>query len=420
LNSSGSLIWHTFLGSNSDDKGSAISLDSSGNVYMTGYSYGTWGSPINAYSGGTDTFVACLNSSGSLLWSTFLGSFADDYGRGIVVDSSGNILVTGYSNNTWGTPLNAHSGNNDAFIARINSSGNLVWHTFLGSASNDAGNGITVDSLGNIYVGGTSPTTWGSPINAHSGGVGDAFVAALDGSGNLSWNTFLGSNSGDEAFGIALDGSGNIYVTGYSNATWGSPVHAYSGSMDILVACLSNSGSLLWNTFLGSSSSEEGHGIALDSSGNVCIIGQSGDTWGTPINAHSGHWDGSVAKLSTYPVPDIIANSSDGPISITASDTLQIRVSLNRFGSGENVDYWLAYRGPAGWVHYNFSTKTWESGLGVTYQGSLMDLNNKKVFQESGLATGVYRFYFGVDLNMDGKITKSSLYKDEVKVTVTL
>jgi hypothetical protein len=83
------------------------------------------------------------------------------------------------------------------------------------------------------------------------------------------------------------------------------------------------------------------------------------------------------------------------------------------------VDYWLAYKGPSGWVHYNNSTKKWESGLGVTHQGPLMNLNNKKVFQKSGLAPGNYTFYFGVDLNMNGKVTKSLLYKDEVKVTVT-
>jgi hypothetical protein len=118
------------------------------------------------------------------------------------------------------------------------------------------------------------------------------------------------------------------------------------------------------------------------------------------------------------PFTDIKANGSDGPISITESDTLQIRVSLTSFGSTANVDYWLAYKGPSGWVHYNNTTKTWESGLGVTHQGPLMDLNNKKVFQ-SKLSPGNYTFYFGVDLTMDGKVTKSSLYKDEVQVTVT-
>jgi hypothetical protein len=91
---------------------------------------------------------------------------------------------------------------------------------------------------------------------------------------------------------------------------------------------------------------------------------------------------------------------------------------LNGFGITDDADYWLAYKGPSGWVHYNNSTKKWEAGLGVTHQGPLMTLNNKKVFQAK-LSPGSYTFYFGVDLDMNGKVTKSSLYKDEVKVTVT-
>ena len=119
------------------------------------------------------------------------------------------------------------------------------------------------------------------------------------------------------------------------------------------------------------------------------------------------------------PIPDIKANGSDSPISITQSDTLQIRVSLNAYGLTDNVDYWLVYKGPSGWVHYNKTTKTWDPGLGVTHQGALFEINSKKVFQSSGLSLGTYRFYFGVDLNVNGTITKSCLYYDEVKVTVT-
>jgi hypothetical protein len=119
------------------------------------------------------------------------------------------------------------------------------------------------------------------------------------------------------------------------------------------------------------------------------------------------------------PWTDIKANGSDGPITIAQSDTLQIRVSLNTYGSTANADYWLAYKGPSGWVHYNKTTKTWESGLDVTHQGALFDLSNKKVFQKSGMTPGNYMFYFGVDMVMDGNLTKSKLYYDQVKVTVT-
>jgi hypothetical protein len=417
LDSSGNLLWNTFLGSSSSDYSNAIALDNSGNVYVTGYSTATWGSPVNAHSGSSDVFVACLDSSGNLLWNTFLGSSSSDYCYGIILDSSGNIYVAGRSNATWGSPVNAHNGSNDAYVACLDSSGNLLWNTFLGSTSEDHGYDIALDSSGNIYVTGYSDATWDSPLNAHSGGD-DVFVACLNSSGNLLWNTFLGSASSDYGSAIALDNSGNVYVTGYSTATWGSPLNAYSGNSDAFVAGLNSSGNLLWNTFLGSNSNDYGYGIILDSSGNIYVSGYSYATWGSPVNAYSGSWDVFVAKLTLYPLAAIKANGSDGPISITQSDTLRIRVSLKRYGSDVNADYWLAYKGPSGWVHYNNITKKWETGLGVTHQGPLMDLNNKKVFQAK-LSPGNYTFYFGVDMNMDGKVTKSSLYKDEVQVTVT-
>jgi hypothetical protein len=477
VDSSGTLIWYTFLGSESYDTGTSIALDSSENVYVTGYSEATWGTPVNAHSGGSDVFVACLDNSGNLQWNTFLGSASSDSGEGIVLDSSGNIYVAGKSTATWGSPLNAHSGNSDAFVACLDSSGNLLvntflgstandfawgialgpsgkiyvvggctatwgtpvnaysggwdtfvaclnssgilqWNTFLGSTSSDSGYDIALETSGNVYVTGYSYASWGSPLNAHSG-LYDGFIACLDSSGNLQWNTFLGSSGSDFGNGIALHQSGYVYITGYSEASWGSPVHAYNGISDIYVACLDLSGNLQWHTFLGSGDREYGYGVALDVSGNIYIAGYGDATWGTPVNAHSGGYDALIARITPLPSTDITANGSGGSISITQSDTLQIRVSLNSNGSLVNADFWLAYKGPSGWVHYNNSTKKWETGLGVTHQGPLMDLNNKKVFQKSGLAPGNYTFYFGVDLNMNGKITKSVLYKDEVQVTVT-
>ncbi len=217
-----SLLWNTFLGSSVTDLGEGIALDSSGNIYLTGYSGATWGSPVHAYSGGNDVFVACLNSSGSLVWNTFLGSASNDYSSSITLDGSGNLYVTGYGYATWGTPVNAHSGSLDVIVACLGSSGSLIWNTFLGSDSAEYGIDITMGSSGNVYVTGYGTATWGSPVNAYSGDD-DAFTACLNNSGSLIWNTFLGSASEDRGYGIALDNSENVYVTGPSLATWGSP-----------------------------------------------------------------------------------------------------------------------------------------------------------------------------------------------------
>ena len=172
----------------------------------------------------------------TLLWNTFMGWSGIDYGYGIAVDGSGNVYVTGHSAATWGSPQNAHAGSYDAFVAKLNSSGIRQWNTFMGSSDLDNGYGIAVDGSGNVYVTGFSRyVTWGSPQNAHAGGY-DAFVAKLNSSGVRQWNTFMGSSDYDSGYGIAVDGSGNVYVTGVSKGSWGSPQNAHAGSYEAFVA----------------------------------------------------------------------------------------------------------------------------------------------------------------------------------------
>ena len=246
LDSNGALQWNTFLGGSGNDYGYGIAVDGSGNVYVGGYSTATWqgtSPPVRAYTSSNDGFAAKLDSNGALQWNTFLGDSGNDQGQGIAVDGSGNVYVGGYSNATWqGTspPVRAYTSGIDAFAAKLDSNGALQWNTFLGGSGSDYGYGIAVGGSGNVYVGGSSAATWGSPVRAYTSGF-DAIAAKLDSNGALQWNTFLGgSGTNDHARGIALDGSGNIYVAGYSNGTWGSPVRAHYGSaLDAFAAKLS-------------------------------------------------------------------------------------------------------------------------------------------------------------------------------------
>jgi hypothetical protein len=298
LNSSGALVWNTFLGGSGQSGGYNIAVDGSGNVYVVGYSTATWGSPVRAQAGGSDVFAAKLTPSGALTWNTFLGSSANDYGYGIAVDGSGNVYLAGYSYAAWGSPVRAYTGDYDAFAAKLDSSGTLTWHTFLGGSGTDYGFGVAVDGSANVLVGGTSFATWGGPVRAYSAG-GDGFAAKLTSSGVLTWNTFLGGSGADDGSGIAVDGSGIIYVVGGSDATWGSPVRTYTGDYDAYAAKLTSSGVLTWNTFLGGSGSDYGIGIAVDGSGSVYTAGFSRAGWSSPVRAYSGDADAFAAKLNS-------------------------------------------------------------------------------------------------------------------------
>ena len=236
--------WLTFLGGSDYDGGFGIAVDAGGNVYVTGRSDASWGSPVRAYSGGYgDAFVAKLNNNGSLQWNTFLGGSNNDYGHGIAVDAGGNVYVTGYSKDSWGSPVRAHSGSADAFVAKLNNNGSLQWNTFLGGSNNDFGHDIAADAGGNAYVTGGSDASWDSPVRAHSGGS-DAFVAKLCSDGGLLWNTFLGSSKYDFGHNIAVNAGGNAYVTGVSDASWDTPLRPHSGGSDAFVVKLNSKGEL--------------------------------------------------------------------------------------------------------------------------------------------------------------------------------
>ena len=167
-----------------------------------------------------------------LIYSTYLGGSGDEGSHGIAVDGGGNAYVTGntYSINFPTTPGAVDtsligSWTDDAFVAKINSTGtDLLYATYLGGSDDDGGFGIAVDGSGNAYISGNTwssdfPTT-SNVIDTSTGGEGDVFITKLNSTGtNLLYSTYLGGDEYDGSSGIAVDGSENAYVTGntYSN-----------------------------------------------------------------------------------------------------------------------------------------------------------------------------------------------------------
>jgi len=162
-----------------------------------------------------------------LIYSTYLGGSGEDTGAAIAVDSSGNAYVTGYTRSTnfpTMNPLQPSLGASDgnAFVAKLNPTGSaLVYSTYLGGSDQDGGNGIAVDSSGNAYVTGFTLSTNFPTVNPLAcGGNGDAFVAKLNPTGSaLVYSSCFGGSGYDAGLGIAVDSSGNAYVTGETTST---------------------------------------------------------------------------------------------------------------------------------------------------------------------------------------------------------
>jgi len=158
-NSSGVKQWTKQLGTSSGDYGNGVAADSSDNIYVTGYTFG--GLDGNTKSGiclnCSDIFLVKYNSSGTKQWTKQLGALLDDRGHGVTVDSSNNIYVTGYTNAVVvGLDGNTNSGGYDVFLVKYNSSGTKQWTKQLGTSTDDYGYGVAADSSDNIYVTGNT------------------------------------------------------------------------------------------------------------------------------------------------------------------------------------------------------------------------------------------------------------------------
>ena len=298
LDPSGNRLWHTFLGAaGSSDIGYGIVTDSSGNVYVTGKSWGTWGSPLNPYTASSDIVTAKLNSSGVLQWHTFYGGSSYDDSYGITIDNNSNYIYTmSQSAATWGTPVQAYNDSYDYCIIKMDTNGAKQWHAFYGSRFSDYG--ADIEMFGdNIVFTGASYWPFGTPIRSYTSSS-DTVVFMIDDTGTKLWHTFLGGSDRDFSSKLKRGADGNIYVAMYSDADWGSPLNGYSGNRDSCYVALSGNGDLLWNTFYGASSDDQGGDIVQGNGSEIYICGTSTNTWGNPVRAYSGQEDMFVADLT--------------------------------------------------------------------------------------------------------------------------
>lgn len=257
-----------------------------------------------------------------LVYSTFVGSTLGDEAFGIARDAKNNTYIVGttfslnYPTTTGAYDTTKQLGA-DIFVSKLSPAANdLLYSTFIGGDGDDYGYDIAVNALEEVAITGYSFSS-DFPMTAQTwdrtlGGDRDIVVVKLNNSGNsLLGSTYLGGSSWDEGYAIALDGSGNMYVTGMSTSIDFPTVNAYddsqNGAQDVVVAKLnSRATNLLYGSFLGGTSSDQGNAIAVDGNGAIYVGGSTGSS-GFPtvtgsfdqsFNGNSGTLDGFIAKLS--------------------------------------------------------------------------------------------------------------------------
>jgi hypothetical protein len=236
-----------------------------------------------------DILITKYNANGNLQWTELLGTSGADLGIDIAVDSIGNSFVTGYTSGNLDGNMNA--GGQDIFVSKYNTNGTKQWTKLLGTSQTDEAIGIALDSNSNIYItGGTSGDLDG---NTNAGGT-DIFVSKYDTSGTRQWTQLLGTSADDKGYDIALDSSVNIYITG---ETYGDLGGTNKGPRDIFIAKYNANGNLQWTELLGTSADEYAYGIAVDSDGNIYITGHTGAA--LDDNNNAGGDDAFIAKYDT-------------------------------------------------------------------------------------------------------------------------
>jgi hypothetical protein len=287
------------------DNGSAITTDINGNVYTTGYFFGsnlTFSSTTLINSGNYDAFVVKHDNNGNFLWARAIGGAFDDVSNAIVCDNNGNVFVTGYySSNTLtiGTSTLVNLGGTDVFVAKFDPNGNAIWAKSFGDNMIEESNAITCDG-NNIYLTGQFQSNF---INFGTGtltcnGGGDVFVTKYDNNGNEIWGRSFGDAGLDIAYGISTKPGSDIYVTGgfrSANLAFATTTVSNNGGSDFFLARYDVSGNEIWMTSEGGNFDDVGTAVHINAFGvYVC-----------------GYYKSTTINFGTTTYTNVAVNSTD-------------------------------------------------------------------------------------------------------------
>ena len=270
---SGDQTWILQFGSIDSDQTDAAAPDGAGGLYLTGLTAGSLG---GAHAGSADAWLARYDGAGNQAWIRQFGASGFDHPRAAAPDGSGGVFVSGYTNASLGGP---HAGGYDAWLARYDGSGNQMWMLQFGSNDSDTADAAAQDGAGGVFVSGYTDGSFGGP----NAGGDDAWLAHYDGAGNQTWIRQFGSNGYDRARAAAPDGSGGVFVSGYTDGSFGGP---NAGYQDAWLSHYDSTGNQTWIRQIGTNGFDQGHAVASDGVGGVYLSGwTAGSFGGTPAGS---------------------------------------------------------------------------------------------------------------------------------------
>lgn len=308
IDKNGSWLWATAAGSNGYEQGYSVTLDNSGNSYVSGYFTGTanFGGTNLVSSGDRNAFLMKLNSSGVIQFAKAITGKTTIDCFTVATATNGISYPIGafYHNAVFGTDTLYTRGNSDIFAARISSSGNWAWALGTGGVIGYVNvNSVAALTNGDFYSCGSffGTVVFGNDTIKSSGDA-DIFVAKSDRNGNWIWGRKAGGTEPDVANGIAVDHLGNAILTGYFSVTakFGNFTRVSSGQGEIFIAKVDTNGNWIWVTIAGEDEFDEGKAVVTDAAGNIYVTGLFSDKpyFGATRLFSAGRDDVFVAKLN--------------------------------------------------------------------------------------------------------------------------
>lgn len=324
---------HTFedaymIGSTGGDVAYDVAVDSTGNIYSTGYFHGTVdfdpsaGTDLKSAVGGSDVFVMKMNADGSYGTTYTFGGTLGDVGNGIAVDSSGNIFITGYFTGTAdldptvGVSNKTAVGSNDGFFVKINANGTFGYaYTYGGSGSNDIGRSIRIDAQDNVYYQGTfsDQIDMDPTAGVDTKGIAsstNSFVTKINVDGTYGYTHSYNSIGDFRTYEFDLDSSGNIFLFGAFagtvdfNPTAGTDSRSSAGGNDLYLSKMNANGTYGFTYTFGGISTDYGFDVRIDDNDNIFVTGEFGGTVdfnptaGTDNRTSVGANDAFITKIN--------------------------------------------------------------------------------------------------------------------------
>ncbi len=379
--SDGIFVWAQQAGGTGYDRGNEISVDETGNVYVTGWFEGmaSIGDSLFTTGGGSaDIFMVKYDQDGNFLWAQQLGGNLTDWGNGISIDHVGNVCVTGRFEGMAliGDSTFTSVGNSDIFITKYDQNGNFLWAQQAGGIGFDMGLGISADGIGNVYVTGYFNSTASIGDSTFTSlGVEDIFIAKYDQSGNFIWAKHNGGILGDFGVGISVDNFGNSYTTGSfrGTANLGDSLFTAVGEMDLFIIKYDQNGNFNWAIQEGGANNDEGIEIFADHFGCFFVVGWFTSTATIGDSIFSGVGGSTDILLAKYDQGGNfnwalqaggrlgeqgrgVAADTVGNVYMTGFFSETAFIGDSTFTSAGNADIFIAKFGPSGGVSEPGST----------------------------------------------------------------